>query len=75
MAWWVTVLIYVVGTLLYEVLRPKPKFDAPTCPLRSETSSSRRSARAGRSRSSGARARSRAPWSPANGVARLIGSR
>jgi len=30
MAWWVTVLIYVVGTLLYEVLRPKPKFDAPT---------------------------------------------
>ena len=30
MAWWVTALIYVVGTLLYEVLRPKPKFDAPT---------------------------------------------
>ncbi len=30
MAWWVTVLIYIVGTLLYEVLRPKPKFDAPT---------------------------------------------
>lgn len=30
MAWWVAVLVYVVGTLLYEVLRPKPKFDAPT---------------------------------------------
>jgi len=29
MAWWVTALIYVVGTLLYEVLRPKPKFDTP----------------------------------------------
>ena len=30
MAWWVAALIYVVGTLLYEVLRPKPRFDAPT---------------------------------------------
>ncbi|HPF35434.1 MAG TPA: hypothetical protein PLH84_08430, partial [Candidatus Krumholzibacteria bacterium] len=30
MAFWVIALVYLVGTVLYEVLRPKPQFDAPT---------------------------------------------
>ncbi len=30
MAFWVMALVYIVGTVLYEVLRPKPQFDAPT---------------------------------------------
>ncbi|MFH1841853.1 MAG: hypothetical protein ABIF77_01485, partial [bacterium] len=30
MAFWIMALVYIVGTVLYEVLRPKPKFDAPT---------------------------------------------
>ena len=30
MAFWILALVYIVGTVLYDVLRPKPKFDAPT---------------------------------------------
>ncbi|HPD72838.1 MAG TPA: phage tail protein [Candidatus Krumholzibacteria bacterium] len=30
MAFWVLALVYIVGTVLYDVLRPKPQFDAPT---------------------------------------------
>ena len=30
MAFWIMALVYIVGTVLYEVLRPKPQFDAPT---------------------------------------------
>ena len=30
MAFWVLALVFVVGTVLYDVLRPKPKFDSPT---------------------------------------------
>ncbi|MBK8164662.1 MAG: hypothetical protein IPK64_01735 [bacterium] len=29
MAFWLLALVYIVGTVLYDVLRPKPKFDAP----------------------------------------------
>ena len=29
MAWWVTALIYIGLTLVYELIRPKPKFDSP----------------------------------------------
>ncbi len=29
MAFWVLALVYIVGTVLYDVLRPKAKFDAP----------------------------------------------
>ncbi len=30
MAFWVLALVYIVGTVLYDVLRPKPQFDSPT---------------------------------------------
>jgi hypothetical protein len=30
MAFWILALVHIVGTVLYDVLRPKPKFDAPT---------------------------------------------
>ncbi len=30
MAFWIMALVYIVGTVLYEVLRPKPQFDKPT---------------------------------------------
>ncbi len=30
MAFFIMALVYLVGTVLYEVLRPKPKFDSPT---------------------------------------------
>ncbi len=30
MAFWIMALVYIVGTVLYDVLRPKPKFDSPT---------------------------------------------
>ena len=29
MAWWITALIYIGLTLVYELIRPKPKFDSP----------------------------------------------
>jgi hypothetical protein len=29
MAFFIMALVYLVGTVLYEVLRPKPKFDSP----------------------------------------------
>jgi len=74
MAWWVTVLIHVVGTLLYEVLRPKPKADAPTVSALGDFQFP--TIGEGRPiRSSGGPARSPAPWSPGTATSRCRRSR